>query len=90
MKLDMISDPTRLSWLPYGPLDGAGRNKAFPIEPGLYRIRRVGRTDLDYIGQTGMGLRGSAWGCWVGPTGMASACGEVSLFFRGSGAVGSG
>jgi hypothetical protein len=26
-----------------------------PRLPGLYRIRRVGRTDLDYIGQTGTG-----------------------------------
>jgi hypothetical protein len=25
--------------------------------PGLYRIRRCGRADLDYIGQTGVGLR---------------------------------
>ena len=52
MKLDMITDPTSLSWLPYHPLEGAGRNKTVPIEPGLYRIRRVGRTDLDYIGTT--------------------------------------
>jgi hypothetical protein len=52
-----IADPASLSWLPFLPLEGAGRNKSFPIGPGLYRIRRIGRTDLDYIGQTGMGLR---------------------------------
>ena len=57
MELDTITDPPKPSWQPYRSLEGAGRNKAFPIEPGLYRIRRVGRTDLDYIGQTGMGLR---------------------------------
>ena len=27
------------------------------MPPSLYRIRRVGRADLDYIGQTGVGLR---------------------------------
>jgi hypothetical protein len=26
-----------------------------PSTPGLYRLRRVGRTELDYIGQTGSG-----------------------------------
>ena len=46
-----------LSWQPYLPLEGAGRNKSFPTGPGLYHIRRIGRTDIDYIGQTGMGLR---------------------------------
>jgi hypothetical protein len=51
------TDPAKLCWLPYHSLEGAGRNKSFPVEPGLYRIRRIGRTDLDYIGQTGMGLR---------------------------------
>jgi hypothetical protein len=54
MKRDMIADLTKLNWSPYHPLEGAGRNKAIPIEPGLYRIRRVGLTDLDYIGQSGM------------------------------------
>jgi hypothetical protein len=45
------------SWVEWQPLDGAGRNRTIPKEPGLYRIRRLGRNDLDYIGQTGMGLR---------------------------------
>jgi hypothetical protein len=27
------------------------------VEPGLYRIRRRGREDLDYLGQTGLTLR---------------------------------
>ena len=50
----MIAGLTNLDWPPYHPLEGAGRNKAIPIEPGLYRIRRVGLTDQDYIGQSGM------------------------------------
>ena len=44
-------------WSEWQPLRHAGRNKAIPREAGLYRIRRVGQSHLDYIGQTGMGLR---------------------------------
>jgi hypothetical protein len=44
-------------WGPWLPLRGAGRNREITAAPGLYRIRRIGRVDLDYIGQTGHGLR---------------------------------
>src|SRR3712207_5527470 len=36
------------------PLTTANRDPAIPDLPDLYRIRRVGRDDLDCIGQTGM------------------------------------
>jgi len=45
-----------LAWTPWIPLFGAPTDRAIPRSPGLYRIRRVGRTDVDYIGQTGMRL----------------------------------
>jgi hypothetical protein len=49
--------PNRLlSWTPWVPLDGCWREGLIPQETGLYRIRQVGQTDLDYIGQTGMTL----------------------------------
>lgn len=47
-----------LRWTAWRPLPGAGRDPEIPQLPGLYRIRRVGRDDLDYIGQTGRSLRG--------------------------------
>ena len=53
----MTALPTAIHWSEWQPLRHAGRNKAFPREAGLYRIRRVRQTNLDYIGQTGMGLR---------------------------------
>ena len=42
-------------WTEWLPLDGAWRGTLVPTTAGLYRIRRVGRDDLDYIGQTGAG-----------------------------------
>jgi len=45
-----------LAWTPWGPLLSAPTDRVIPRSPGLYRIRRVGRTDIDYIGQTGMRL----------------------------------
>jgi len=47
-----------LNWSAWRPLVGAARDSAIPHAPGLYRIRRVGREDLDYVGQTGRSLRG--------------------------------
>jgi len=44
-------------WSEWQPLFKVGRNKSIPREAGLYRIRRVGHSHLDHIGQTGMGLR---------------------------------
>ncbi|MBT4016599.1 MAG: hypothetical protein HOE62_01520 [Alphaproteobacteria bacterium] len=49
--------PKEPVWSDWQPLFKAGRNKAIPRDAGLYRIRRVGQQSLDYIGQTGMGLR---------------------------------
>ena len=44
-----------VKWSEWVPLDGAWRSAGVPALPGLYRVRRQGREDLDYIGQTGMG-----------------------------------
>jgi len=46
-----------IEWSSWSPLPGASVNREIPRSPGLYRIRRVGHLDLDYIGQTGRGLR---------------------------------
>ncbi len=52
-------DPGELfHWTDWRPLRGVSRDPAIPALPGLYRIRRIGRTDPDYIGQTGRSLRG--------------------------------
>lgn len=45
-----------LVWTPWVPLRTSPADPVIPRSPGLYRIRRIGRTDLDYIGQTGMRL----------------------------------
>jgi hypothetical protein len=42
-----------LQWTEWRPLIGAWRDPDIPRTPGLYRICRVGRDDVDYIGQTG-------------------------------------
>ncbi len=44
-----------LTWSTWVPLEGCWRGTTIPALPGLYRIRRAGRDDLDYIGQTGSG-----------------------------------
>jgi len=55
---NVVSEIERLlQWSGWRPLDGASRDRELPRTPGLYRIRRSGRDDLDYIGQTGVGLR---------------------------------
>ena len=51
----MADQPDVLLWSGWKPLATASRDPEVPPSPGLYRIRRIGRTDLDYIGQTGMG-----------------------------------
>ena len=43
-------------WSPWRPLNTCWTDRKL-ISPGLYRIRRAGRDDLDYIGQTGLQLR---------------------------------
>jgi hypothetical protein len=53
----MTTLPTEPHWSDWQPLFKSGRNKAISTNAGLYRIRRVGQPHLDYIGQTGMGLR---------------------------------
>jgi hypothetical protein len=45
-----------LNWSPWRPLDGCWVDPGL-TSPGLYRIRRIGRENLDYIGQTGLRLR---------------------------------
>jgi hypothetical protein len=54
----MDSPAEVLQWSAWSPLLGASRDSMIPHAPGLYRIRRIGREDLDYIGQTGRSLRG--------------------------------
>src|SRR5690348_11544349 len=44
-----------LDWSDWQPLEGSWRTITVPPLPGLYRICRQGREDLDYIGQTGEG-----------------------------------
>jgi hypothetical protein len=44
-----------LAWSSWQHLQGCWRGIAIPALPGLYRIRRVGRVVLDYLGQTGAG-----------------------------------
>jgi hypothetical protein len=51
----MVDPADLLRWTEWRPLATASRDVVIPPTPGLYRIRRVGRDDLDYIGQTGMG-----------------------------------
>jgi hypothetical protein len=51
----MVNPADLLRWGDWRPLVGASRDPEIPHLPGLYRIRRIGRDDLDYIGQTGMG-----------------------------------
>ncbi len=51
-----VADPAvLLMWSAWIPLEGCWRGVTIPTQPGLYRIRRAGRDDLDYIGQTGSG-----------------------------------
>lgn len=52
----MRSPAYLLQWTVWRPLDGVSRDSVIPRLPGLYRIRRAGRDDLDYIGQTGLAL----------------------------------
>ena len=54
----MVDIAATMHWSSWVDLATAGANSTIPIVPGLYRIRRVGREDLDYIGQTGGALRG--------------------------------
>ena len=53
----MPPSPLTLNWSKWFSLFEAGRNKSIPSEAGIYRIRRVGGESLDYVGQTGRGLR---------------------------------
>ena len=44
-------------WSPWQPLHGSWIGPGAPSTPGLYRIRRSGRDDLDYVGQTSLPLK---------------------------------
>jgi len=46
-----------IKWSDWLPLNQSWANPLVPQLPGLYRIRREGRDDLDYIGQTSTLLR---------------------------------
>ena len=46
-----------LTWSPWVPLEGAGRDARLPRLAGLYRIRSVETGRMLYIGQTGRSLR---------------------------------
>jgi hypothetical protein len=48
---------THYEWSEWVDLTTAFLEPALAAEPGLYRIRRIGTTTLDYIGQTGVGIR---------------------------------
>lgn len=52
----MVSVADLLVWTPWCPLRTSPIDPVIPRLPGLYRVRRVGHDDLDYIGQTGMRL----------------------------------
>src|SRR5262249_34195573 len=43
------------AWSDWQPLNGSWLAANIPARPGLYRICRQGREDLDYVGQTGDG-----------------------------------
>jgi hypothetical protein len=45
-------------WSDWIPLRGAGRNQQVPALPGLYRVRKMSGPEIDYVGQTGVSLRG--------------------------------
>jgi hypothetical protein len=47
----------KIVWTPWRPLLGGWLDRSLPSGPGLYRIRRSGRDDVDYIGQTSLRLR---------------------------------
>ena len=51
----MLDLTTIYDWSDWNALDNAPLAADIPALPGLYRIRRRGRDDLDYIGQTGSG-----------------------------------
>jgi hypothetical protein len=44
-----------LDWSAWSNLAGIRRGATIPNVPGLYRVRRIGATAIDYIGQTGGG-----------------------------------
>lgn len=45
------------NWSLWQNWDNCWRNGSIPAMPGIYRIRRTGHEDLDYIGQTSSSLR---------------------------------
>jgi len=51
----MVNPADLLRWGAWRSLAGASHTPEIPHRPGRYRIRRMGRDDLDSIGQTGMG-----------------------------------
>jgi hypothetical protein len=54
----MLDIDSILIWSEWLPHLGCWRGDRVPTEPGLYRLRPVGQTCLDYLGQTGSGKMG--------------------------------
>ncbi|MEA5543101.1 hypothetical protein VB834_29140 [Limnoraphis robusta Tam1] len=53
----MLEPDKIFTWFQWQPLKDCWKDKRIPNVRGIYRIRRIGRSDLDYIGQTGKGNR---------------------------------
>ncbi|HEU4557561.1 MAG TPA: GIY-YIG nuclease family protein [Longimicrobium sp.] len=51
----MLNLDSHFSWSEWSKLEDCVTGGPIPPQPGLYRIRRVGRAELDYIGQSGQG-----------------------------------
>lgn len=54
----MTTSTDLLCWSAWQSLFDGWANPLVPRQPGLYQVRRHGRDDLDYIGQTSRSLRG--------------------------------
>src|SRR5262249_46378159 len=58
MRLNPSASPeSLLIWSDWYALEGCWRQDVIPRQAGLYQIRRAGLDGVDYIGQTGLGLR---------------------------------
>lgn len=53
--MTMLDTDAVFVWSPFVPHLDCWRGNCISQEPGLYRIRRIGETCLDYIGQSGIG-----------------------------------
>lgn len=58
MSAELSDGRAAYRWSRWFSLEEVLQEPALPTTPGLYRIRRAGQEDLDYIGQSGGSLRG--------------------------------